>query len=199
MNKQGRRWFTSDQHFSHNNIALLRGFENAEEQDAYLIKKWYENIGPNDIVYMLGDVTGLASGDNLIGLLEMIATLPGRKRLIFGNHELPASIHKDAWKYQKLYLNYFESVQDFAKIKMDGKEILLSHYPYSGDHTELDRYSQFRLPNLGRWLLHGHTHMNNRLHDGKQIHVGVDAWGFAPVSESQIVKLIHNEEEKCRR
>lgn len=194
--KTGKRWFTSDHHFTHGNVAKIRGFEDAKEQDEYLIKKWYENVKPEDIVYMLGDVTGLASGDQLIGLLEMIATLPGRKRLVNGNHDAPSSIHKQSWKYQRLYLNYFESVQDFAKIKINGNEILLSHYPYSGDHTAEDRYEQFRLKNCGNWLLHGHTHLKNKLHDGKQIHVGVDAWGFAPVSESQIVKLVHNGEEK---
>src|SRR6218665_2255123 len=66
--------------------------------------------------------------------------------------------------------------------------------PYSGAHPEPDRYDQWRLKDPGRWLLHGHTHdENQRLHNGHQIHVGIEAWG-RPVNKDELTRLIETAE-----
>jgi calcineurin-like phosphoesterase family protein len=74
---------------------------------------------------------------------------------------------------------------------------LLSHFPYFGDgegsRDTPERYSQYRLPDMGEWLIHGHVHDPIRLR-GKSIHVGVDAWNLAPVHLDEIVKLIESQE-----
>ncbi len=85
---------------------------------------------------------------------------------------------------------------------MEGTEVLLSHFPYHRDRGEA-RHTQWRLPNEGRWLLHGHTHGTERvtysvarlgesIHKKtvREIHVGVDAWDLTPVPLTTIASLI---------
>jgi len=52
-------WFTADHHFGHANIIRYcnRPFASAEEIDATLVYLWNEAVGPDDIVYHLGDFT----------------------------------------------------------------------------------------------------------------------------------------------
>ena len=59
----------------------------------------------------------------------------------------------------------------------------------------MPRYTQYRLPNQGRWLLHGHTHNKDQRIHGKQLHVGLDAWGMRPVSLDWIQKNAIKQEE----
>ena len=54
------------------------------------------------------------------------------------------------------------------------------------DHTDAPRFAQYRLPDEGRWLLHGHTHIADQRIHGRQIHVGLDAWDLRPVPLGEI-------------
>ncbi len=198
-------WFTSDTHFLHGMVAGLRGFASSEEHDEEIIGQWNRLVRPDDLVWHLGDV-GLG---NETRVLEQAARLNGRKQLITGNHDACWPGHRDSRKHQRKWLEVFESVQQFAKIRLDGETVLLSHFPYEGDHTDEDRASQFRLRDEGMWLLHGHTHMKNKqpqhmhffwsasldetgqltgdpLPRGREIHVGLDAWDLSPVSENAL-------------
>ena len=89
-------------------------------------------------------------------------------------------------------------MQAFAKARIDGRTVLLSHLPYqdAGDHTAEERYPQFRLPDLGGWLVHGHTHSSLKADGLRSVHVGLDAWGLRPVSEGEIAALIRDAEER---
>ena len=105
--------------------------------------------------------------------------------------------HRDSRKHQRRWLEVFESVQAFAKIRLDGTTVLLSHMPYlgAGDHTLEERHTQFRLHDEGGWLIHGHTHQPER-HDGKRsAHAGMDAWGLRPASEGEILDAFRECEE----
>lgn len=68
-------------------------------------------------------------------------------------------------------------------------EVLVCHFPYTGDSHHDDRYSGLRPDDVGGWLIHGHTHSSERVRD-RQIHVGVDAWDLFPVPESEVEKII---------
>ena len=50
-------FFTSDTHFGHNGIieCTHRPFKNSDEMDEALIALWNQTVGPNDIVFHLGD------------------------------------------------------------------------------------------------------------------------------------------------
>ena len=51
--------------------------------------------------------------------------------------------------------------------------MLLSHFPYRGDHYEDDRYEAYRLRDEGLPLLCGHVHHEWKF-SGNQRNVGVD-------------------------
>ena len=185
-----RTWFTSDLHFGHELVAGHRGFPTSTYHDAVIANNWHRCVGPKDTVWVLGDLTM----NNHRLALAILAGLPGHKHLVAGNHDKVSPIHRNAGKHQREYLEVFESVQAYAKIRVERQEILLSHYPYATDDGEADRgevrYQQWRLPDEGRWLLHGHTHMADQVRHGRQIHVGLDAHQLEPVELNEIVELM---------
>lgn len=181
-------WFTSDTHFDHTLVAGLRGFDSTEEHDKALVANWNAVVRPADRVWHLGDV-GMG---RLARFADRLGELNGEIHLITGNHDACSPIHRDAHKHQADWLNLgFASIQAYARVRLRGANLLLSHFPYrgSGDHTAEERYSQYRFVDDGLWLLHGHTHSTERQR-GRQIHVGLDAWNLAPVSVDTISDMI---------
>lgn len=194
----GGIFFTSDLHLGHRFVAGLRGFDDVEDHDYAVLEHWAGEITARDTVYVLGDISG-GSGRTEARALNLMRGLPGTKHLIAGNHDSVASIHRTGWKQADLFSETFTSVRDFGRIRLQKRDVLLSHYPYLGegdDHTDAPRYAQYRLPDLGGWLLHGHTHnADQRLH-GRQIHVGLDAWGLKPVPLSVVEEIVLTEEAR---
>lgn len=181
-------YFTSDPHIGHRWVANLRGFETSDDHDQWFCDMWNDTVHSRDQVWILGDL----SVGQLPYMLDTLARLPGVKNLVAGNHDPCHPMFREAPRYQRKYLDVFRSVQPMARVKTHGHEVLLSHFPYPGtresDHTEPERYTQWRLPDMGDWLLHGHVHSKLRVH-GRQIHVGLDAWGRL-VSAKEIAGLI---------
>jgi calcineurin-like phosphoesterase family protein len=185
-------WITSDPHWGHRLVAALRGFDNPDDHDAALLATFQATVKPDDQVWWLGD---LAMG-NPAKALAHTASIPGHHHLIVGNHDRCSPTFRDSHKHQRAYFDVFKSVQAFARRRIGTTNVLLSHYPYVTDDGQADhgevRYEQYRLPDQGQWLLHGHTHnANQRLH-GKQIHVGLDAWEMKPVNLDTIAALMSN-------
>lgn len=79
-------WFTSDSHFSHENIIRFccRPFAHAPEMNEVLIEKWNRVVRPQDHIYHLGDVS-MCRPRQIKGIM---ARLHGHKRLIRGNHDI---------------------------------------------------------------------------------------------------------------
>lgn len=197
-------WFTSDLHIGHETIAQYRcmvgkvGWRTwrsptaVDWHDQHLAQNWDALVQPEDTVWVLGDLSAGGAAAERRGL-EWIAARPGTKHLIAGNHDSCHPSRRDAHTRQPAFLTAFASVQPYARRRIAGKTVLLSHFPYTGDHTAEDRYPQYRLPNHGEILLHGHTHSHVR-RNGRQIHVGTDAWQLAPASLNQITTLITRSE-----
>lgn len=190
-------WFTSDTHFGHNMLAKdIRGFDSTDEHDEVLISNCNSVIKPEDTVFHLGDFSLKNPSTNREYLMTILSRLNGNWHLIAGNHDACWPGHRDSYKHQKTYLELgFHSVQAFGKRKLDGEYILMSHFPYLGDHTKEDRETSFRLRNEGLTLLHGHTHLNNVISwdyypEALQVHVGLDAWNLMPISIDQVHSLI---------
>lgn len=186
-----RVWYTSDLHLQHQKVAEIRGFDSTAEHDAVVAGNWVGHINDDDIVWVLGDLT--VSSGKIDYALELISTLPGTKHLVAGNHDECHSLHSKAHKWQRKYLEAFETVQTFATRKVDGSRFLMSHFPINGDRGE-DRFAEYRLRDAGIPVVHGHTHlptMASRSHLGTpQVHVGLDAWDLSPVPEEAVVRLI---------
>ena len=171
-------WFTADTHFDHQLVAGLRGFDSTAEHDAALVELWNEMVRPGDQVWHLGDV-GMGRLDRFAATL---GKLNGELHLITGNHdECAPGVFRDSHKHQRAWLEHFASIQPYARRKIEGRPVLLCHYPYRGDHTHEERFTRYRLPDEGLWLLHGHVHTEWRL-NGRQFNVGLDVNGLRPMS-----------------
>lgn len=191
-------WFTADLHIGHRRVAGLRGFDDdAAGHDAALARRWDARVADTDVVWLLGDISGGGRGSQQRAL-AWIAARPGIKHLIAGNHDSVHPMHEDAHKALPAYLEVFASVQQSARRKLAGHRLLLSHFPYRdgsdlGEKRAAGRFDQWRLPDCGAWLLHGHTHSTARRSGPRSIHVGLDAWGLAPASIDEIVQILDSE------
>ncbi len=199
-------FYASDTHLGHAVVAGIRGFTkegldaegnpalvpDVAAHDEHVIARWNAMVRPGDFVWHLGDV-GLGKESEV---LAGAARLNGTKHLVAGNHDRCWPGHRESRNRQRTWLEVFESVQAFARTKVAAVPVLLSHMPYQGDgdHTDEERYPQFRLPDLGGWLIHGHTHSGLRLDAPRSVHIGLDAWGLAPVPEAEVAELIRQGE-----
>ncbi|SKF80163.1 metallophosphoesterase [Mycobacteroides abscessus] len=194
-------WFTSDLHIGHELVArertkgwVLPRYVGAEidAHDRILAEKWDAVVQPDDQVWVLGDIS--AGGTQAQKkALAWLRGRPGEKHLVPGNHDGCHPMYRDSHKWQAAYLQVFRSVQPFARRRIGGRDTLLSHLPYLGDHTTAQRFNQYRLRDEGVWLLHGHTHsrfINEPKVHPRQLHVGVDAWHMAPVLIDRLADLI---------
>ena len=176
--------YTGDPHFEHERIIELchRPFHDVDEMNKTIVFRWNLTVRPDDIVYVLGDVTG----GGLAGL-RWVRELNGHLILVAGNHDQCHPMHSNWRKAMPKYRDAgFEEIVPFVTRKIGKHRVLLSHFPYTADHTDEPRYGQYRLPDLGMPLIHGHTHQPTR-ENGHQLHVGMDAWDFTPVPEHLVV------------
>jgi calcineurin-like phosphoesterase family protein len=205
-------FFTSDPHIGHRLVArhrydvvhphgLALDDEVLDWHDDILAQNWDVTVKPDDIVWVLGDVS-LGGRAREKAALEWIAARPGEKHLIAGNHDSAHPMHREAHKDQKRYLEVFDSVQSAARRRFSlptGKlDVMLSHFPYYADHGDGPaRYMEWRLRDEGFYLMHGHTHSRQQF-NGREIHVGLDAWDLTPVSLGVIQEyLTQREESQC--
>lgn len=178
-------WVTSDSHFGHaKRMPQERCFDSIKEHDETIIQRWNNAVRKDDIVIHFGDV-GVGSDEYT---LECVSRLNGVRHLITGNHDSPWPGHQQAHRHQATWMRYFESVQAYGTRKVGKKRIMMAHLPYTGDHTAIPRYPEFRLPDTGALLLHGHVHDKWKVQDN-QINVGMDVWGLRPVMFDEIVEL----------
>lgn len=189
----------SDPHFFHELVSHERGFSSAKEHNQWIIDLWRSVVTGVDRVFILGDLT---SGGRTVTerALDVVAALPGEKHFISGNHDEVHPANPKALRLQRRWLGVFETVNPFLSYTFftgeRRRQLSLSHFPYAGDHTETDRFSDWRLKSSPRWLLHGHTHStSDKVHDGNQIHVGLDSWRSL-VPMSTIVRLIEIAESR---
>lgn len=196
-------FFTSDTHFGHKNIITLgdgRPFRDITHMNEMIVHNWNALVRPDDTVYHLGDVALGPIEDSL----KYISRLNGRKVMITGNHDRPfppMSKFKDEKiaEWTEVYKRAgFDEVWENHRILLGDYHFALSHFPYDGDHTREDRYNEYRLRDLGIPLIHGHTHGKEKLTlskgGTKMVHVGMDAWNFAPVSAMAVIDLIDPDE-----
>lgn len=172
------RWFTSDTHFGHKGVIeyCKRPFEDVEEMNAELIRRWNVCVKPEDTVYHLGDFSFVGS----VATKEIISNLNGGIILIRGNHD--SKPHR-----------FFKVILPSLMISIGKFSVNLSHYPYAGETTDERDFTDRQLKDEGYPLLHGHVHCEWKTKKN-MINVGVDQWAFAPVSEQEIQELLESQE-----
>lgn len=162
-------WFSSDTHFRHKNIMKFcpntRVGADSDEMTETLIRNWNRDVKHDDTVYILGDVFFCGATE----ARKILARLSGNIHLVYGNHDQVIRNNKDI-------RDMFASVQEYLEIKIDGKKVVLFHYPmleWNGMHH-------------GAYALFGHVHgsMDNHpeITSARIMDVGVDSrpMGVAP-------------------
>ena len=182
------KWFCSDHHYGHKNVIKLcnRPFNDLHSMHRTMTERHNEKVGKNDICFFVGDFAFANAKDTK----KYLDQLNGRKILVAGNHDKMGDIG---------YMTAgFDLVLHRAQIKIAGKYVNLSHYPYLNNKAEQDdadsggykvKYADRRLVDDGNFLIHGHVHGAWKTR-GRMINVGVDVWNFFPVSISEIESYI---------
>ncbi len=139
-----------------------RPFGSVAEMDEVLVTRWNEIVAPADEVWHLGDFAVRAKTERVA---ELLGRLHGRKHLITGNNDGPATLEAPGWR----------SIGPYADIEVDGVRLILCHYAF---RTWDAMYK-------GAYNLHGHSH-GLLAPMARQVDVGVDVWDFRPIDVAQI-------------
>lgn len=145
-----KTWIISDTHLHHNRLTDLCG--RPEDFTEQIVRNWSNAVGPNDVVYHLGDV-GFYKKREFPGLIR---ELPGHKILIRGNH--------DKFPIRWYLENGFMAVMDYAVVNVVYQKgikkpintyykVLLTHVP-----TVINSSETFLSSSCCN--VHGHFHNN---------------------------------------
>ena len=181
-----RIFLTSDTHFGHDREFLFgpRGFSSIQEHDEAVVANWNSVVGPDDIVYHLGDVM---LNDNKHGM-DCLRRLNGHIKLIRGNHDTDARM-----EFYKTLPNV--EVLGWAEvIKYKKYQFYLSHHPTLTSNLEKAPYLRMHLINL-----FGHTHQQKRFYEDMpyMFHVGMDSNNCTPVLLDDAIEMMKEETNKC--
>lgn len=132
------QFFNADTHFFHERLLGIsefapRPFLTVEDMNETIIDNWNRRVGPEDVVYHLGDIAILHTRpekDALEQIFDVLDQLNGRLVLIKGNHDSRA-----LFKYLDRHNHPVGNGQKFefhdvgALIKMNHRQYYLTHYP----------------------------------------------------------------------
>jgi calcineurin-like phosphoesterase family protein len=166
-------YFTSDTHFFHQNILKYskRPFQTIEEMNEKLIENWNVTVTNQDYVYFLGDFSFAKDQNESVKILNK---LNGREvHLIMGNHDA----HMKKWVKNKFTsISFYKEIYVPDNTSPTGEKLLiLCHYAFR----------VFNKSHHGAIQLFGHSH-GSLTCNSQQLDVGVDCWGYKPVSFEQI-------------
>jgi len=171
-----QKFYTADTHFGHHlminpELHRPRPFRDTREMDEFLIHVWNETVGPDDLVYHLGDFAfGLHDAVRVKAIFDR---LNGRKVLILGNHDYA----KQNMVHPTIEGLGWEDLTQQLDTTDEGERVFLSHY------------AQRTWPGIrkGAWHFYGHCH-GAMSPLGRSRDVGVDCpdTGYAPRTFKQL-------------
>lgn len=172
-------YFISDLHIGHNKefIWKARGFSSIEEHDTKILKQCNEIVGPEDHLWILGD---LAMGGDIKEWNRIYKNLICQNvHYIQGNHDTDNKMDIYEQDYKFIYHGYADIYKPNKKITF-----YLSHYPTMTGNYKNDGHLV--------WNLSGHTHSKNRFEYGQYniYNVAADAHDCKPISIERIIKDI---------
>lgn len=163
MNKE---WLITDTHFDHENIGVF-----CDRPDGWMdkiIKNWQRIVKPEDVVVHLGDVQ-VGRGHNLKNLM---ASLPGTKILVIGNHDTKSP----PW--------YMRNGFAFACDLIAYKGVTFSHHPLRSliEGTDIN--------------VHGHVHNTawNPTEDFQRL-LAIEHVNYSPVDLWKWINMARSEEK----
>lgn len=160
-------FLTSDNHFSHKNIHKFcpntRPHADIVDMDRAMIRRWQEQVSIVDDVFVLGDVFF----SDAIKANRIMDQLPGKKHLIYGNHD--RTIRNDKELQSK-----FETIQEYKELNTPHGTWILFHYPIM----------EWNKMHHGAYHCHGHIHQRfnpmteNQIEAGRVANVCIDSPTF---------------------
>ena len=183
----GKIFLTSDLHFGHDREFLWgpRGFKSSEEHDEAIIANWNSVVGPDDDVYVLGD---LMLGDNEKAK-QYIEQLNGKIHIVRGNHCTDK-------RWNEVYptiSNIVELVGWSTVIHYRKYHFYLSHFPTLTGNLEKESLHQMTLG------LFGHTHSKDKFYEDRpyMYNVALDANDNTPVLLDDIIDRMKEKVKEC--
>ena len=184
--------FYSDPHFGHKGVIEFcsRPYADRDEMNEDLIKRYNEVVPEDGTCVWVGDCFFL----NQELAKQIMRRLNGTKILVRGNHDD---------KPHKMVERGFHLVTDELWLDIAGYPCRVNHFPPAGYSSDA-RYNARRPPWSPHVLIHGHTHANWKVETKgkgkKMLHVGVDAWDYAPAPYSEVEKLVKamHDEPNCQ-
>jgi len=161
-------WVISDTHFNHANILTFkdyagkppREFDSVDHMNQCMLDNWNDVVKPNDTIIHCGDV--LFGPDKVDWLTANFAKLPGKKRLVLGNHD-----------NVKFLAPFFKDIQ----LWIQKDNFIFTHTPlHPTTLAEAHRFGDGDILNV-----HGHIH-SNPSPDGPYKCVCVEQINFTPVN-----------------
>lgn len=192
--KKQRIWFTADLHYGHGKPFILdpRGYKTLNEAQEDTRHKWKQYVGPDDIIFNLGDQIIGAGANTKQYTYDLLALPYGKQYFLWGNHNagmedlyrnsVVADLGQDGASYEiypwTLKEYPFTFLGHYFEIVIDKIHVVLCHYPIASWHHN----------GKGGFMLHGHCHGN--LKDDKtqkRLDIGWD-WKNRPIEWSEIVR-----------
>lgn len=159
-----KTFLTSDLHFFHENVIKFcnRPYGSVEQMNYELIRNWNNVVGPEDHVWVLGDVSFGKKQETE----DILVQLQGVKHLIQGNHDRKGRCQDLDWSRHFVQQHQYHLLR-LGKV---GKAVLC-HFP-------LESWER------GWYHFHGHWHTlagDTSLHKWRRWDVGVDNNNYTPI------------------
>jgi calcineurin-like phosphoesterase family protein len=165
ISKYKNVWFTSDTHFGHANIIKwapeTRPYADAEDMNEKMVAEWNSKVGPDDLVYIIGDVSFM----NTTRTVEILRRLNGTLILVVGNHDARAM--KDGEFRARFHMCKDLLSATLPTPEGEKQRVVMCHYPFH----EWDQMQR------GSMHLYGHVHGRATGIPGRCMDVGWDAHG----------------------
>lgn len=135
-------YYISDIHFGCKNDYDCRTLGH----DKIVKSNWNSVVTNADNVYILGDIGKIGNNQDTEKLIEIVATLKGRKTLVAGNHDILRDI-----RLKQLFVEICDKKEIIDSFNGMNYKLVLSHYPelmWNGQHKG--------------WVhLYGHVHTSD--------------------------------------
>ena len=165
-----------------------------------LVAAWNARVAPGDRVFHLGDFAWWHLPVEEVRRIR--ARLNGEIILIRGNHDQDPKTKKLTAAVSEVFPN----TRHARMLTLEGRRILMYHYgPHSwgqGERARKKHRTRVAIYHPAAWkpdlLLHGHSHCHGGLvvreWEGiPTVDVGVEGWGYAPVSLDEILERVEKE------
>ena len=184
-------FLTSDLHFNHDRefVWKVRGFNSVQEMNETIVKNWNSMVGPNDDVYVLGDLClGGGSPEVLAANKALIESLNGRLHIIRGNHDTEPRV-----RMYETCANVVDEIKWADMLHYRGYHFYLSHFPTLTGNLEKESLHQCTCN------LFGHTHQTTNFHLDMPFlyHVGVDSHNCYPMNLDDIIEEMKAKVKEC--